>query len=404
MSAEEHLQDNRPLSGVRILDIGTALAGPFGATLLGEFGAEVIKVEHPTGDLLRKAPPLYQGASLFWAVEGRNKKSITLNLSRPQGQELLKGLVRLSDAVLENFQPGTLEKWNLGYDELRKYNEDIILTRVSGFGQTGPYSSRPGFDSVGMAMGGLTYLTGYPESPPVRPGPAVCDYFTGTMNALATVIALYNRDARKGKGQWIDVSLYETMFRISESTAAAYDKLGVIRERTGSRHASVAPSGNFRTRDDQWVVLIPAGDAIFARLMKAMGREDLIVDPRFDSMSRRLENASEIQAIVAAWVETHTLEEVCTILVEAEVPVSKIYNIRDIFEDPHYQERGNLIEVEDPGVGRVRTQGVTPRFSATPGGVVRPAPTLGQHNEEIYCGLLGLAAEELGRLREEGVV
>lgn len=404
MSAKEQQPDNRPLNGVRILDIGTALAGPFGGTLLGEFGAEVIKIEHPTGDLLRKAPPLYQGSSLFWAVEGRNKKSITLNLSKPQGQQLLKELVRVSDVVIENYQPGTLEKWNLGYEELKKYKEEIILTRVSGFGQSGPYSSRPGFDSVGMAMGGLTYLTGYPDSPPVRPGPAVCDYFTGTLNALGTMIALYHRDAKKGKGQWLDVSLYETIFRISEYTAAAYDKLGVIRERSGSRHASVAPSGNFRTKDEQWVVIIPAGDAIFGRLMRAIGREDLSSDPRFDSMGQRLENAPEIQAIVASWVGQHTLEEVCSILTQAEVPVSKLYNIQDIFEDPHYQERGNLIEIDDPGVGRVRVQGVTPRLAGTPGGVVRPAPTLGQHNEEIYCGMLGYPPQELTRLKEEGVI
>jgi formyl-CoA transferase len=395
-----------PLEGVRILDIGTAVAGPFGPTLLADFGAEVIKVELPgKGDLLRNIAPVYQEKSLFWTVEARNKKSITLDLRQPKGQGLLKQLVRISDVVVENFQPGTLEKWNLGYEALREVNEKIILIRVSGYGQDGPYRDKPGYDRIGQAVAGLIHATGYPEHPPVKAGYAVCDYMTGMMNALATMIALYFRDINpEGEGQWVDVSLYETIFRISEFTTTQYDKLGVIRERSGNRHPAASPGDAYRTKDDKWVVLLVPSDAMFQRLIKVMGQEDLIADPRFENPVKRVENAEAINAIVADWIRQRTMLEVRDILDAAEVPVAPIYNIKDIFEDPHYQAREDIIEVEDKSIGKVKMQGVFPKFSHTPGRVYRMAPDLGEHNEEVYCGLLGLSAQELKELQAEKII
>lgn len=395
-----------PLEGIRILDIGTAVAGPFGPTLLGDFGAEVIKVELPgSGDLLRNIAPMYEGESLFWAVEARNKKSITLDLRQPKGQELLKKLVKISDVVVENFQPGTLERWNLGYEALKEVNEKIILVRVSGYGQDGPYKDKPGYDRIGQAVAGLINVTGYPEHPPVKAGFAVCDYMTGIMNALATMIALYYRDTNKNsRGQWVDVSLYETIFRVSEFTTSQYDKLGVIRERTGNRHPAASPGDAYKTKDDKWVVILVPSDAMFKRLIKVMRREELIDNPRFKDPVKRVENADAINAIVAGWIRQYTMLEIRAMLDAAEVPVAPIYSIKDIFEDPHYQARQDIIEIEDKAIGKLKMQGVFPRFSLTPGRVYRGAPALGEHNKEVYCGLLGLTDEELGRLQGEKII
>lgn len=395
-----------PLEGIRVLDIGTAVAGPFGPTLLGDFGAEVIKVELPgSGDLLRNIAPKYEGRSLFWSVEGRNKKSITLDLRQPKGQELLKKLVKISDVIVENFQPGTLERWNLGYEALKEVNEKIILVRVSGYGQDGPYKEKPGYDRIGQAVGGLINVTGYPDHPPVKAGFAICDYMTGIMNALATMIALYYRDINKdGKGQWADVSLCETMFRVSEFTASQYDKLGIIRERTGNRHPAASPGDAYKTKDDKWVVILVPGDAMFKRLIKAMGQEELIDDPRFKDPIKRVENADAINDIVAEWIGQYTMIEIRDILDAAEVPVAPIYNIKDIFEDPHYQARKAIIEVEDSLIGKVKMQGVFPRLSLTPGRVSGSAPDLGENNGEVYGGILGLSKEEIRRLYEEKII
>ena len=395
-----------PLEGVRILDIGTAVAGPFGPTMLSDFGAEVIKVELPgSGDLLRNIAPMYEGKSLFWAVEARNKKSITLDLRQPKGQDLLKKLVRISDVVVENFQPGTLERWDLGYEALKEVNEKIILVRVSGYGQDGPYKDKPGYDRIGQAVAGLINVTGYPEHPPVKAGFAVCDYMTGIMNALATMIALYYRDINKdGKGQWADISLYETIFRVSEFTTSQYDKLGIIRNRTGNRHPAASPGDAYLTKDEKWVVILVPSDTMFKRLIKAMGRDELIDDPRFKDPVKRVENADAINGIVADWIRQYTMLEIRDILDAAEVPVAPIYNIKDIFEDPHYQARQDIIEVEDSRIGKVKMQGVFPRLSLTPGQVYRSAPALGEHNEEIYGELLGLSQEEIGRLQEEKII
>lgn len=393
-----------PLEGVRVLDLGTRIAAPFAATLLAEFGAEVYKVELPgSGDFLREIGPFVGDYSLWWAVDNRAKKSITLDLRHPEGRELFLRLVPHVDVIVENFRPGTLEEWGLDYPRLRSLNPQLILARVSVYGQTGPYRNRPGLDRIGIAFGGLLYLTGYPDRPPVRPGILVADYLTAVFNAFGIVLALLHR-TRGGSGQWIDLALYESVFRVLEYTAAAYDRLGLVRERQGNRLPNSAPLDNWETKDGQFVCIVAAGDVLFRRLAKAMGRPDLPKDPRFATLQARVAHAEEIHAIVGEWVGRHTAEEVERILVEAEVPVSRVYSIADIFADVHYRERESLITVDDPVIGPVRMQAVYPRLSETPGRVSRGAPKLGEHNDEVYGGLLQLSVAERERLRALGVI
>jgi len=395
-----------PLEGLRILDVGTRIGAPFAATLLADFGAEVWKIELPgQGDFMRTIGPFADGYSLFWAVEGRNKKSITLDLRKPRGQELFKKLVPLADAIVENFQPGTLEAWGLGYEVLEALNPKVILTRATVYGQDGPYRDRPGLDRNGIAHGGLLYITGYPDRPPVRPGIVVSDYLTGVFNALSILIALYERDIGKsGRGQWVDLALYESVFRLMEHTVAGYDRLGLVREREGNRLKNSAPLDNWETRDGYFVSIVAAGDGLFPRLARAMGRADLVQDPRYATLADRARHGDELNAVVAAWCREHTAEEIERILVAAEVPVSRAFSIRDIFADPHYAARGDIVEVDDPTIGPVKMQGVYPRFSRTPGSIRRGAPRLGEHNREVYGGVVGLGDEELEALEREGVI
>jgi len=371
----------------------------------------VIKVELPgQGDFMRSIGPFMGDYSLFWAVEGRGKKSITLDLRKPAGQALVKRLVALADVVVENFQPGTLESWGLGYDSLAALNPGIILTRVSVYGQTGPYRDRPGLDRNGIALGGLLFITGYPDRPPVRPGVIVSDYLTGVFNAFAIVAALYERDRRarepgtSPRGQWVELSLYESVLRVMEHTLAAYDRLGIVREREGNRLKNSAPLDNWETQDGKYVSIIAAGDGLFPRLARAMGREDLLADPRFRTMALRAEHGDEINAIVAEWCRARTAREIQAVLERHEVPFGIAYSVADIFADPHVQTRGDIVTVDDPVIGPVRMQGVYPRFARTPGGISSGAPTLGAHNEEVYRGLLGLSAEEIDELKQQGVI
>jgi crotonobetainyl-CoA:carnitine CoA-transferase CaiB-like acyl-CoA transferase len=400
-----------PLAGLRILDLGTRIGAPFAATLVGDLGADVIKVELPgQGDFMRTIGPFVDGYSLFWAVEGRSKRSITLDLRKPKGQALLKRLVAHADVVVENFQPGTLESWGVGYDELAAVNPGIILTRVSVYGQTGPYRDRPGLDRNGIAMGGLMYITGYPDRPPVRPGVIVSDYLTGVFNAFAILAAVYERDrtarasGAPARGQWVDLSLYESILRVMEHTLATYDRLGVVREREGNRLKNSAPLDNWATKDGKYVCIIAAGDGLFPRLCRAMGREDLLADPRFQTMARRAEHGDEINAIVAAWVAAQTSSEVQAILERHEVPFGVAYSVADIFADPHVAARGAIETIDDPTIGPVRMQGVYPRFSRTPGHVDRGAPRLGADNQAVYRDLVGLTEDELDELVKEGVI
>jgi crotonobetainyl-CoA:carnitine CoA-transferase CaiB-like acyl-CoA transferase len=394
-----------PLEGIRILDIGTRIAAPFAATLLADFGADVIKVELPgRGDFMRNIGPFADGYSLWWAIEGRNKKSITLDLRKERGREIFLDLVAKCDVVVENFRPGTLEKWNIGYERLAERNPGVILTRASVYGQTGPYSQRPGLDRNGISFSGLLYLTGYPDRPPVRPGIIIADYLTGVFNALSIMIALYNRDVQKGGGQSVDLALYESLFRILEHTLPSYDKLGIVRERTGNRLVNSAPLDNWETADGEFISIAAPGDQLFPRLARAMGRPDLIEDPRFSTLPRRAEHSDEINGIVADWCKRHSAAEIERIMLEQEVPVARALSIADIVEDPHYIARESFVTVDDPHAGPIKQPAVYPRFAKTPGKIRHPAPDLGQHNQEIYGKLLGMTAAELDQLRDEGIV
>jgi crotonobetainyl-CoA:carnitine CoA-transferase CaiB-like acyl-CoA transferase len=400
-----------PLAGLRVLDLGTRIGAPFAATLLADLGADVIKVELPgRGDFMRTIGPFVGDYSLFWAVEGRGKRSVTCDLRTPRGQALLKRLVVHADVVVENFQPGTLESWGLGYDALAAINPALILTRVSVYGQDGPYRDRPGLDRNGIALGGLLYLTGYPDRPPVRPGLIVSDYLTGVFNAFAILAALWERDRRARetgtppRGQWVDLSLYESILRIMEHTLAAYDRLGIVREREGNRLRNSAPLDNWETRDGKYVSIIAAGDGLFPRLARAMGRPDLLADPRFRTMALRAEHGDEINEIVAAWCRARTAREIQDVLEAHEVPFGVAYSVADIFADPHVAARGDIATVADPVIGPVRMQGVYPRFSRTPGAIGRGAPRLGAHNAQVYGELLGLTADELAALARDGII
>ena len=392
------------LSGVRVLDMATFIAGPFCAGLLAEFGADVIKIEQPgAGDSLRELGEKVNDRALFWALEDRGRRSVTCNLRVERGQALALELIKQSDIIVENFRPGTLERWNLGYERMREVNPGVILVRVSAYGQTGPYSDRPGFGRIAQAFGGLTYLAGFPDRPPVLPGSAtLADYAAGLFSALAALAAKHHRD-RTGEGQQVDVSLYESIFRFCDVLALAYDSLGIVRERKGSA-AHAAPHNHYPTGDGKWIAIACTNDRIFRRLAACMGQPSWGTDPAFDTMEKRSANRVEVDARVSAWTSTMPMSELREMLDAAEVPTSPIYSIQDAFEDPQYQARGTLQQVNDPVIGPVMMPAPVPRLSLTPTAVQRPAPAVGEHNEEIYGGLLGVSAEDLEGLRAEGVI
>ena len=416
MSRQEHTatvdarspQSVGPLAGVRIIELGMLLAGPFAGRMLGDMGAEIIKVEPPgKPDPLRDwGHARYEGRSLWWPVQSRNKKCVTLNLREPKGQELLLELVKASDAVVENFRPGTLEKWNLGPDILQKTNPKIILARVSGYGQTGPYAQRAGFASVAEAMGGLRHINGFPGEAPPRTGISLGDSLAAMFAAQGILAALYQRDALGGeRGQVIDVSLMESCFALLESAVPEYDRLGIVRGPGGTGLKGVAPSNIFKSKDDKWVVIAANQDNVFRRLCEAMGQPELADDPRFSTHLARGENQEEIEGIVAEWSIQHDATEIDMVLNDAGVVCGPIYTMADIFEDPQYRARDMLIEHEDPTFGTYIGPGIVPKFSDTPG-EVRWSGTWeeGSHNREVYGGLLGLSDDELAELKEQGVL
>ena len=392
------------LDGIRVLDLGTRIGAPFAATLLGELGADVIKIEQPgTGDFLRTIPPFDGDVSLFWAVEGRGKRSVTIDLSTPQGQELLKKLIPHADVLVENFQPGTLERWNLAPADLTAINPRLILSRVSVYGQDGPYRERPGLDRNGIALGGLLHITGHPDTPPVRPGVIIADYLTALFNTIGILAALVDR-ARTDRGQQVEVALYESVLRVMEWTVAAYDRLGVVRERAGNRLPNSAPLDNYETADGRYVCIAAAGDVLFPRLCDAMGRTDLLDDERFATLGARARNGDAINAEVAAWCKTKTLAEIEATLVAKQVPVSGVYAVDQIVEDPQVLARDAVVPVEDPVLGPIRQQAPVPRLDRTPLRVARGAPKLGEHTNEVLTELLGMSDEEIASLRSAGVV
>lgn len=393
------------LSGLRILDLGTMVAGPIACTLFGDFGAEVVKVEVPErGDTVRDLGPFVDDECLYWQVEGRNKKSITLNLREPEGQRLLCKLIEQVDAVVENFRPGTLESWGLGFDVLRKHNPGLILLRVSGFGQTGPYRTRAGYDRIGLAFGGLMGITGYPDRPPVRIGTSTADYQTGLLGAFSLMMAIYHRDVMGGEGQEIDLSMYESVIRFTEVLVPEYDRLGVIRERRGNKHFAAAPGEHFLTSSGRYVILTISADAGFQRLCHAMERPELAEDARYLTHTSRWRHVDELNRILAEWILAQPEDLLRSKLDDAKLAYSFIYNIEDIMNDPHYKARESIATVEHPRIGPVKMAGVFPRFAGRAPKPITPAPDLGEHNAEIYGEWLGLSAAELDALRGRGVL
>jgi crotonobetainyl-CoA:carnitine CoA-transferase CaiB-like acyl-CoA transferase len=391
-----------PLAGLRVIDIGTRIAAPFCAGLLGEMGAEVVKLEQPQGgDFMRTIGPFEDGYSLFWAVEGRGRKSATVDLRRPQGQDLFRRLAATADVVCENFRPGTLEDWHIGPADL---DPRLVVVRISVFGQDGPKAQRPGLDRMGIGYGGLMHLTGYPDRPPVRPGVTVSDYLTAAFCAQAAVASLYARDVRGGQGAVIDASLYGAVLRILEWTIPAYDRLGVVRTREGNRLANSAPLDNYPTADGAFVCIVAGSDANFRRLCSAMGRLELTADARFTTLADRAAHGDLINGIVTDWTRGLTAAEVERACVASDVPVALAYTVADICADDHMAARGDLVEVDDPVLGPVRQQAPFPRFVGEQVSPPTGAPRLGQHNEEIWCGLVGVSPEELARLQADGVV
>jgi len=396
------------LAGVTVLDLATFLAAPLCATFLGEFGAEVIKVEQPgVGDDLRRlgASAGGSGSSYWWFVEARNKKSITCNLRDPEGQALIRRLVASTAVVTENFRPGTLERWNLGWAELSRVRPALVMLRISAFGQTGPHRARPGFGRIAAAVGGLAYLSGYPDRPPVSPGtPTVPDYLAGVFGALGALLALRHAE-RTGEGQVVDLGLYEPVLRILDDAIAVYGASGHVRERIGSGTESAVPHNHYRSRDGRWVAIACTNDRMFERLLQALGRPELKGDARMASVSARLEHRELVDGLVAAWVAERDAAEALSVLEAAEVPSSLVASVRDLFEDPQVRARENILSLLAPVVGAVAMPAVVPRLTLTPGRVEHAGPTTpGEHNEEIYAGRLGLSRADLARLRERGVI
>jgi crotonobetainyl-CoA:carnitine CoA-transferase CaiB-like acyl-CoA transferase len=395
-----------PLEGVRVLDLATFLAAPFCGAIMGEFGAEVIKVEQPgAGDPMRKFGTRTEGGeTLVFLSEARNKKSITLDLRKPEGVELLKKLVAKSDVVLENFRTGTLEKWGVGYDALSEVNPGLVMLRVTGYGQTGPKRHEPGFARIAHAFSGLSYLAGEADGPPLMPGStSLADYLAGTYGALGVLLALRHRD-RTGEGQYVDVALFEPIFRYLDEIAPAYAKTGFVRERMGADTVNVVPHSHYPTRDGKHIAIACTSDKMFARLAEVMGRPGLSADDSYGRIEARLKDRAEVNRIVAEWTAGLPQGEVLRKLREGEVPSGPIYNIAEIFEDPQFTARGVLQKIHDPRAGEVTVPGVMPKLSRTPGEVRHLGPPLAAHNDEIYGGLLGLAEEEREALKAKGVI
>jgi crotonobetainyl-CoA:carnitine CoA-transferase CaiB-like acyl-CoA transferase len=397
-----------PLTGIRVIDTATVIAGPYCASILGEFGAEVIKVEHPLGgDPLRRfGTPTARGDTLTWLSEARNKKSVTLDLHDAQGAELFKRLVEGSDVVCENFRPGTLEKWGLGWEELHRLNPRLIMLRVTGYGQTGPYKDRPGFARIAHAVGGLAYLSGMPKGAPVTPGSTTLgDYMTGLYGCIGVLLALRYRDST-GRGQYIDAALYESVFRCTDELAPAYSLSGTVRERHGPTHNDFAcPYGHFPTKDGKWVAIACATDKLFMRLAQAMGRPELASHSTYGDQQARLEARHDVNEIVRDWCGSLSRDEVLSRCYETGAPAGPLNTIADIFGDRQFHARGNLVAIEEDDIGEtVIVPSVIPRLSETPGRIKHLGPRLGAHTTEVLRDLVGLDEQKIEELRQRRVI
>lgn len=396
------------LDGLRVIELGTLLAGPFSGRLLGDMGAEIIKVEAPgKPDPLRDwGHARYNGKSLWWPIQSRNKKCVTLNLRVEEGQQMLRELLEHADVVTENFRPGTLEKWNLGYEQMAEVNPRVILARISGYGQTGPYGKRAGFASVAEAMGGLRYINGFPDEPPPRMHISLGDSLAAMFAVQGVLAAIYERDvAGSGKGQVVDVSLMEASFALMESTVPEYDRLGIVREPSGTFLKGVAPSNIFKSKDDKWIVIAANHNNVFQRLCDAMGRPELKDDPKFATHLARGDNQEELDGLIGDWAKARLATEIDQVLNDAGVICGPIYTIADIFDDPQFHARDMLLEHHDPVIGEFIGPGIVPHFTRTPGKVQWTGPwDEGSHNEEIWGDLIGRSSAELRELKDEGVI
>jgi formyl-CoA transferase len=391
-----------PLANIKVVELGTLIAGPYCARLLAEFGAEVIKIETPgEGDPLRKWRKLHEGNSLWWYAQARNKKSLAVNLRDPGGQAIVRNLAKGADIVIENFRPGTMEKWGLGYDALSRDNPGLVMVRISGFGQSGPYKDRPGFGAIGESMGGMRYVTGYPDRAPVRVGISIGDSLAAMFGVIGALAALNHR-AATGKGQVIDVALYEAVFAMMESMLPEFGMGGFVRERSGASLPGIVPSNTYPCKDGKYVVIGANADSIFKRMMRAIGRIDLADDPALASNDGRVKRTEELDRVIGEWTLLHDLDTVLEILDKAEVPSGRIYSIADIAADLHYQARG-MIERHKLGEREVLLPGIVPKLSETPGATKWIGPRLGEHTGEILAGL-GYTEGEIAAMKERGVV
>jgi crotonobetainyl-CoA:carnitine CoA-transferase CaiB-like acyl-CoA transferase len=393
-----------PLAGIRVVELGTLIAAPFAARLFAEFGAEVIKIEQPgSGDPLRSWRKLHQGTSLWWYLQSRNKKSIAIDLKSADGRDIARRLAAQADVVIENFKPGTLEKLGLGWDELSALNPNLTLVRISGYGQTGPYRDRSGFGAIGEAMGGLRFTTGDPESPPARVGISIGDSLASLHGVIGALMSLLRVKTGQGRGQIVDVSLYESVFNLMESLVPEYDLMGHVRTRTGGALPGISPSNTYPSSDGRHVVIAGNSDAIFKRLMRVIGRPDLGDEPELATNDGRVRQNAALDAAISAWTSQRRMDEILALLDAADVPSGRIYSVADIVEDPHYAAREMILSAELPGDVAVKMPGITPKLSDTPGGMRWAGPALGQHTDEVLKSL-GLEETDVAQLRRTGAV
>ncbi|GAC1421567.1 MAG: CaiB/BaiF CoA-transferase family protein [Burkholderiaceae bacterium] len=393
-----------PLAGIKVIEMGSLIAGPFGARLLAEFGADVIKIEVPKqGDPIRNWRMLHNGTSLWWYVQSRNKRCITLDCAAPEGLEILKVLLKEADVLIENFRPGTLEKWGLTSEVLTQINPRLVVSRISGFGQTGPYSKRPGFGAIGESMGGIRYLTGYPDQPPTRTGISLGDSVAGLYSVIGVLMALYHRDVHDSPGQQIDVALYEAVYSLMESMVPEYDQKQFVRERSGSVLPGIAPSNVYPTSDGKYAVIAANGDAIVQRLLTLVGREDLHTDERFASNAQRVHHMDFIDTLIGGWTVQMDLSTCLGKLNDAGIPAGPIYSIEDIFEDAQYRSRNMILDVAHPEFGTLKVPGIVPKMSKTPGSVQWLGPKLGEHNHEVLREI-GLTDAQIDAMACRGVI
>jgi formyl-CoA transferase len=394
----------KPLQGVRVVELGTLIAGPFCSRILAEFGAEVIKIEAPgEGDPLRKWRKMHGDTSLWWYVQARNKKSVTANLKHPDGVEMVRRLVKTADIVVENFRPGVLEKLGLGWEALKDINPGLVMVRLSGFGQTGPMAAQPGFGAIGESMGGLRFVTGFPDRPPVKTGVSIGDSIAALWGAIGGLMALRQKEVNGGAGQVVDVALYEAVFAMMESLVPEFDVFGFVRERTGNIMPGITPSNTHTTRDGKHLIIGANGDAIFKRCMAAIGRPDLADDPQLADNAGRDARAAELYGVIGDWVAAHDADEVLRVTAAAQVPASRIYSVEDMFADPQYLAREMLLSAKLPDGKPFRMPGIVPKLTETPGSVDWTGPALGEHTDAVLAEL-GYAAGETAKMHQDGAI